>query len=289
MAIDHFKAGKLAAASFIRSGHTSFAYIGKSDDEKYLGFASVLYEHQLPVSDVRVFELEQTSNDNFLVRQGIERHFRQFETFPFTCVFTENDIVALECIKLIEERGLKVPEDISVIGFDDTYLSKIMGISSIHQPIEDMVSTSLELLINRIEEKLSPDIVSIQLEPTLMTRKSSNHRESETKRQPLRLPQLFEFFHPKNRPISRSRAGRRIRTVHDVAVHGEAEVAADRAGRGLGRVRAADDAPRHRDRIGTFPHAREYGAGGDEVDEFAEKFFVPVLPIVLLRELPRSG
>jgi len=176
VAIDHMKAGKLAAASFIKAGHTSFAYIGKSDDEKYLGFASVLYEHQLPVSDVRVFELEQTSNDNFLVRQGIERHFRQFETFPFTCVFTENDIVALECIKLIEERGLKVPEDISVIGFDDTYLSKIMGISSIHQPIEDMVSTSLELLINRIEEKLSPDIVSIQLEPTLMTRKSSNHR-----------------------------------------------------------------------------------------------------------------
>lgn len=176
VAIDHMKAGKLAAASFIRSGHTSFAYIGKSDDEKYLGFVSMLYEHQLDFSDVRVFELDQTSNDHFLVRQGIEKHFRQFETLPFTCVFTENDIIALEFIKLVEERGLRVPEDISVIGFDDTLLSKIMGISSIHQPIEEMVTTTLELLHNRIEDKLSEDIISIQLEPTLITRRSSNYR-----------------------------------------------------------------------------------------------------------------
>jgi hypothetical protein len=47
---------------------------------------------------------------------------------------------------------------------------------SIHQPIGEMVTTSLELPINRIEGKLSPDIVSIQLEPTLITRKSSNYR-----------------------------------------------------------------------------------------------------------------
>lgn len=176
VAIDHFKAGKLAASSFIRAGHTSFAYIGKADDEKFLGFASGLYEHHLPVSAARVLELEQTSDDHFLVRQRIEKHFRTFDEFPFTCVFTENDIIALECIKLVEERGLKVPEDISVIGFDDTLLSKIMGISSIHQPIEEMVGTTLELLINRMEGKLSPDIVSIQLEPTLITRRSSNHR-----------------------------------------------------------------------------------------------------------------
>lgn len=176
VAINHLQAGKLAAESFIRAGHEAFGYIGKVDDPKFKGFESALYENKLSFDAENFFALEETSTSNYLIRKGIEKYLEQREELNFTCVFTENDIIALEFMKLMEERNLRVPEDISVIGFDDTYLSKIMGISSIHQPIEDMVNTTLEILIDRIENEVSSELINIQLEPTLIERDSSRFR-----------------------------------------------------------------------------------------------------------------
>lgn len=76
-------------------------------------------------------------------------------------------------MKATQERGIRIPEDISVIGFDDTYLSKMMGVSSIHQPIEKMVETAIRILHDRIEKSISAEIMSILLEPTLVERRSS--------------------------------------------------------------------------------------------------------------------
>lgn len=74
------------------------------------------------------------------------------------------------------ERNIKIPEDISLIGFDDTLLSKILGITSVHQPIEKMVETPIEILMNRIEDKISSDLINFQLEPTLVERNSSMYQ-----------------------------------------------------------------------------------------------------------------
>lgn len=174
--INHMQAGKLAAESFIRAGHKTFAYIGKWDDDKFKGFESVLYENNYTFDTNNFFELDVTSTNNFLIRKGIEKYLDQCEKMTFTCVFTENDIIALEFMKLAEERNILIPEDISLIGFDDTYLSKIMGISSVHQPIEDMVNTTLGILIDRIENNVASELINIQLEPTLIERGSSKFK-----------------------------------------------------------------------------------------------------------------
>jgi LacI family transcriptional regulator len=172
--LDHMQAGKIAGENFIYAGHKKFGFIGTVPDEKYLGYKSVLYENGFELNSL--INVKQTSTNNFLIQQDIEAYFNQADRLDFTCVFAANDIMALEFLKAAQKRGIRIPEDISLIGFDDTYLAKIMGISSIHQPIEEMVKTTIEILLNRIENEVSSEKINIQLAPTLIERKSSNFK-----------------------------------------------------------------------------------------------------------------
>ncbi|KRE45480.1 LacI family DNA-binding transcriptional regulator [Paenibacillus sp. Soil522] len=175
--LNHLQAGKLAGESFIHSGHKTFGYIGAiRDDEKFYGFESVLQENGFTF-DPKNFLLVESSNDNIMIRRYIEKYLDKSEKLEFTCLFAENDIMALEFMKAAEKRQIRVPEDVSIIGFDDTYLAKIMEISSIHQPIGEMVKTSFEILLNRINQEVPPtSLVNIMMEPTLIERKSSKFR-----------------------------------------------------------------------------------------------------------------
>jgi LacI family transcriptional regulator len=172
--LDHMQAGKIAGENFIYAGHKKFGFIGTVPDEKYLGYKSVLYENGFELNSL--INVKQTSTNNFLIQQDIEAYFNQADRLDFTCVFAANDIMALEFLKAAQKRGIRIPEDIGLIGFDDTYLAKIMGISSIHQPIEEMVKTTIEILLNRIENEVSSEKINIQLAPTLIERKSSNFK-----------------------------------------------------------------------------------------------------------------
>ncbi|MCP8970674.1 LacI family DNA-binding transcriptional regulator [Ectobacillus ponti] len=171
--LNHLQAGKIVVESFIRAGHKKFGFIGTEIDEKFLGFDGSLRENGFTFDKRNYVRLEVTSIDNFLMRRDIEKYFTEVGRPDFTCAFAANDIMALEFMKAAQERNIRIPEDISLVGFDDTYLAKIMGISSIHQPIEEMVKMTIEILQNRIEHEVSSTPVTIQLEPMLIERNSS--------------------------------------------------------------------------------------------------------------------
>lgn len=178
--LNHIQAGRIVGENFIHAGHKKFGLIGtKLLDNKFLGFESALRENGFEFDPKNFIQIEETSTDNFLMRRDIEKYFMQIENPDFTCVYAANDILALEFMKAAQERNIRIPEDISLVGFDDTYLAKIMGISSIHQPIEKMVKTTIEVLQNRIENEVSSELVNIQLEPILIERKSSKYKRNE--------------------------------------------------------------------------------------------------------------
>ncbi|WP_026695631.1 LacI family DNA-binding transcriptional regulator [Peribacillus kribbensis] len=173
--LDHALAGKIVAEKFIHSGHKSFGFIGTEPDDKYFGYRMALNENGMKLKEENYVQLEESSTNNILMRRDIESYLNQVgNIIDFTCAFAANDIMALEFINAAKDRGISVPEDLNIIGFDDTYLAKIMGISSIHQPIEEMVTTTFELLLNRMENEVSSKPVQIKLKPTLIERNSSN-------------------------------------------------------------------------------------------------------------------
>lgn len=174
VSLDHIKAGRIAAEYFLRKGHKNFGYIGHPHDEKFIGFESALYENGISFNMDNYIEISVASTYSSMIRKDIERYFQSHQDINFTCVNTTNDIVAIEFMKCAQDRGLRIPEDVSIIGFDDTYLTSIMGLSSVHQPIDMMVKNAIEILQNRISKQVSPDKINILLEPTIIERNSSN-------------------------------------------------------------------------------------------------------------------
>lgn len=91
-----------------------------------------------------------------------------------TAVFVANDFAALGALDAIDEAGLQVPEDISVVGYDDSALSHIRRIASttVAQPSVEIGRTAVRLLIERIQEGRS-DPRHIVLPPQLVVRGTS--------------------------------------------------------------------------------------------------------------------
>jgi DNA-binding LacI/PurR family transcriptional regulator len=96
-------------------------------------------------------------------------------TRNFTALFAFNDIAAIGAIRALHEAGLRVPQDVSVIGFDDV-LSAPFGIPSlttIRQPLRDMGKLGAECLLNRINHPKTPYEQQVIVQPELVIREST--------------------------------------------------------------------------------------------------------------------
>jgi DNA-binding LacI/PurR family transcriptional regulator len=96
-------------------------------------------------------------------------------TKNFTALFAFNDISAVGAIRALHEAGLRVPDDVSVIGFDDV-LSAPFGIPSlttVRQPLREMGKMGAEFLINRINHPNVPYPPQVIVQPELVIREST--------------------------------------------------------------------------------------------------------------------
>ena len=93
---------------------------------------------------------------------------------PFTALFAYNDISAIGAIRAIQEQGLRVPQDISVMGFDDIPGASFHtpGLTTVRQPLNRMGEVAAETLLDRIDAKKEyPSEIAI--EPELVVREST--------------------------------------------------------------------------------------------------------------------
>ena len=66
-------------------------------------------------------------------------------------VFAVSDTLAAGALRAIEKAGLRVPQDIAVVGFDGTELSEMVSLTTIEQPSRDIGRKAVDLLLNRID------------------------------------------------------------------------------------------------------------------------------------------
>ena len=93
---------------------------------------------------------------------------------PFTALFAYNDIAAIGAIRAIQEEGLRVPQDISVVGFDDIQWAAFNtpSLTTVRQPLVKMGQIAAETVIGMIEETREHP-AEISIEPTLVVREST--------------------------------------------------------------------------------------------------------------------
>jgi len=153
--IDNEGAAFKATEYCLDLGHKRIGFISAPLDIKILadrfkGYRKALEEKRIEFDKSLVIEGNQT------IQSGREatKQFLNLDAPP-TAIFAVNDLMAIGTLKEIQERGLKVPEDISVVGFDDIPLASLVNpaLTTIAQPIYEMGREAMSLLVKNIEKK----------------------------------------------------------------------------------------------------------------------------------------
>lgn len=157
--VDNIKGAKLAVQHLVSLGHKKIAFVGKpaltSNNDRLLGYKQTLSENNIKTEDQYIQIIDTSS-----IQSGYDMMKKLLELEnPPTAVFSACDIMAYGAIKAIQEIGKKVPEDISVIGFDDISLSQYMAppLTTIRQPAVEKGATAAGLLIDSLVEEKKPD------------------------------------------------------------------------------------------------------------------------------------
>ena len=138
--------------------------LSKSFEERFQGWKEAMEENGL-------YEDNLVFRGDFSVESGNKMMFEALETVrDIDAVFASSDLIALGALSAIDEYKLKVPDDISLIGFGDIYLSKFLkpSLTTIRRPFYNIGKTAVSLLLDRIsgnvQKKINKFIIKGKLE-----------------------------------------------------------------------------------------------------------------------------
>lgn len=179
--IDDRRAGYLATEHLIRMGCRQVAHIRGQDNSpgngRFEGFRQALLNNDLPYSDDYV--VSRSYVDIETTRQGAEAMRLLLERDPKPDgVFCFNDPLAIGAMSTILEAGLRIPEDIALIGCGNLPNNDWLRVplSSIDQHSQTIGRRAAELALSLIESKQTPRPQTTVLEPTLVVRSSTQKK-----------------------------------------------------------------------------------------------------------------
>ena len=178
--LDDRRGAELAVSHLLELGHRRIAYL-----------SSTLLEHQTESARLDGYERALRAwnvpeDPRLVVRLGDPAYMRSDDTLrdgtrelfalgdPVTAIFASNDLLAIDVLETVEELGLRVPEDVSIVGFDDIRLAGLARVSltTIAQPCEDLARLGIDLLLERIDGSSGPPRQRL-LAPSLVVRGST--------------------------------------------------------------------------------------------------------------------
>lgn len=153
--IDNEQGGYMAGEYLTRLGHRHIGYIAGPNQlslsaHRLTGFRRALSEAGITLSDDAVVQGDFHYGGG---AKGMEELLRR--DLKLTAVFAANDRMAVGAISVLRRAGLNVPEDISIIGYDNIPLASAMcpSLTTVAQPTAEMGRVSIEMLLARVKQR----------------------------------------------------------------------------------------------------------------------------------------
>lgn len=153
--LDHRHAAEIALQHLLGLGHRKIAFIRGQDfvpdtEVRWNGILEVAQGMSLSISEKLVTQIEDNSPSPHLGYRATQKLLASGE--PFTALFAFNDICAMGAIRALHEFGLRVPEDVSVLGFDDIESAayQTRGLTTVQQPLKQMGKIAAQNVLSRI-------------------------------------------------------------------------------------------------------------------------------------------
>ncbi|GIC18510.1 Ribose operon repressor [Vibrio cholerae] len=165
--------GYMAAKHLIECGHKEIGcitgpLIRHQAQMRYEGYKRALAEARIAINPDWIVESDFECEGGY---QAFEKLYERGK-LP-SALFVSNDMMAMGVIQAASQRGLRVPDDLSLIGYDDVHIAKFMtpALTTIHQSKYRLGKAAVDTLLYRLE---NPDTTAqvVQLEPTLVVRNS---------------------------------------------------------------------------------------------------------------------
>lgn len=182
---DYIKGGMLATEHLINMGHRDIAFISspltrKSRKETVEGYRLAMLRNNIRVNETYIITADteeelQTGTYEFENGKLMVQKFLDLDKKP-SAIFAVNDMTAFGVIQALLNNNVKVPEDVSVVGFDNIEFSSMINprLTTVNQPSFDTGRLACKLLLDSIngKEEKEESVVSMMLQPTLIIRDS---------------------------------------------------------------------------------------------------------------------
>lgn len=168
VAPDNEHGGYLATRHLLELGHRRVAYVGRGHSDlecmaRLAGFRRAHADFRIPVSEELVVHCAMEETE---ILGAVHKLLGADD--PPTAIFAFNDFRAIRAMRAIHSRGLRVPDDIAVVGFDDVHSASAAApqLTTIHQPLVEMGMTAAEVLLRQLFNGGGPPVhenVPVQL------------------------------------------------------------------------------------------------------------------------------
>lgn len=153
--VDDVEGGYRAAEHLINLGHTDIAFIGdpihtafnfSSSRDRFDGMCRALKDHHISFNPDYYQEGEHGRESARLLAHRLLDLDK-----PPTAIFAASDTQAFGVLQAAKERGIQVPREMSVIGFDDVEMAEYLNLTTVHQPLFESGLRSVDLLLQTID------------------------------------------------------------------------------------------------------------------------------------------
>jgi DNA-binding LacI/PurR family transcriptional regulator len=181
--IDNFGAARDAVRYLLGKGHTRIAVVPSSPaDPRFNGYKTALAEAGIDYDPDLVLHYgggralaSQTTDQQGLIKRGEAVMHELLDRTAFTACFFTLDIFAAGALKALRDRGIAVPEQVAVIGFDDIPLASYLSpsLTTVGQPHHEMGDTAVQTLIAQLKGETGRGPLRICLNHRLQIRASA--------------------------------------------------------------------------------------------------------------------